>query len=75
MVTPTPIEVILEAGCRATGVPASEVKGRRRDRYIVLRRKFIAKKMRGEGYSLSEIGRALGRRHHTTVMHYLGRVR
>ena len=71
MVGPTPIEWILEAACKATHVRLSDVRGRRRDRYIVLRRRFIVKKMRDEGYSLPQIGRALGGRHHTTILHYL----
>lgn len=70
----TPIDVILEAGCRATGVSAADIRGPRRDRFLVLRRKFICRKMRAEGYSLKAIGRALGNRHHTTIMHYLGLV-
>jgi chromosomal replication initiation ATPase DnaA len=69
----TPIEIILEAGCVATGATICQVRGRERHRWIVLRRCFIARKMRAEGYSLPAIGRELGGRHHTTIMHYLRR--
>lgn len=66
-----PIDVILEAGCAATGATPRQMRGRGRHRWFVLRRRFIARKMRAEGYSLPAIGRALGGRHHTTVLHYL----
>lgn len=67
----TPIDWIFEAGCKATGATPRQVRGRDRHRWIVLRRKFIAGKMRAEGYSLPQIGRALGGRNHTTILYYL----
>lgn len=71
----TPIDVILEAGAIATGTTVDEIRqGGRSTRRAMARRMFVASKMRVEGYSYPEIGRALGR-HHTTVMNLLGRAR
>ena len=70
----TPASWIVEATAKATGVSPADLRGRARHRFIVLRRKFCARKLEAEGYTLVEIGRALGNRHHTTIMHYLGRV-
>jgi integrase len=66
----TPIEWILEAGCAATGVTRRQVCGRRGPNWLLARRRFIAAKMRAAGYSLPQIGRALGR-HHTSVLSLL----
>jgi len=67
-----PIDAIFEAACKATDAMPSEIRGPRRYQILVAKRRFIASKMRDEGYSLPEIGRALGGRHHTTVMNLLG---
>ncbi len=67
-----PIDVIFQAACTATGARPSDIRGPRRTRLLVARRRFIASKMREEGYSRPEIGRALGGRHHTTIMNLLG---
>lgn len=67
----TPIDIILEAGCFATGCTPKEVRGPRRWRWLVARRRFIARKMREEGYSLPKIGHALGGRDHATVINLL----
>lgn len=68
----TPIDVILEAGCAATGTTPEEIRrGGRSTRRVLARRLFIAGKMRVEGYSFPEIGRALGR-HHTSIMAMVG---
>lgn len=66
-----PIEWIMEAGCKATGVTAKLIRSRYRNRPLVARRRFIARKMREAGYSYPKIGKALGGRDHSTVMHYL----
>jgi chromosomal replication initiation ATPase DnaA len=66
------IDVIFDAACIATGSDPRDIRGARRTRLLVDKRRFIAAKMRAEGYSLPEIGRALGGRHHTTVMNLLG---
>lgn len=67
----TPIDIILEAGCIATGATRRQICGRARHRWIVARRRFIAQKMRAEGYSYPKIGRALGGRDHATIMNLL----
>lgn len=73
MVTRTPIDWILEAGCKATGITPRQARDRRRGcRWLVERRRFIARKMRDEGYSYPAIGRALGGRDHSTIMNLLG---
>ena len=67
----TPIEWILEAVAAATGVSVRQLRCRRRFRSFVRARAFAARKMRAEGYSTPDIGRALGGRDHATVLHYL----
>lgn len=69
----TPVDVILEAGCAATGTTPAALRASDHAPPMVARRAFIAAKMRREGYSYPVIGKALGR-HHTTVMNLLGRV-
>lgn len=68
----TPIEWILEAGCKATGVTLAQLRARDRRGPMVARRAFVASKMRAEGYSYPAIGRALGGRDHSTIMSLLG---
>lgn len=68
----TPIDVILEAGCIATGTTPAAVRGRDRTDLMSRRRAFIARKMHAEGYSWPRIGRAMGGRSHTTIMAIVG---
>ena len=71
----TPIGWIFEAGCKATGASPRLIRGRSRLRWLVACRRFIAQKMRDEGYSYPAIGRELGGRDHATIMFYLGKTR
>lgn len=54
---------IKEAAERATGTRL----GKSRERWNMLVRCFISRQMRREGYSLSEIGKAMGRDHASIV--------
>jgi hypothetical protein len=67
----TPIEVIFEAGCIATGADPREIRRPRRTKWHVCRRRFIARKMRAEGYSPRQIGKALGGFDRTTILNLL----
>ena len=60
----------------ALGVPGSELRGRSRQRHLVEARQVAMYALReGTDLSLPAIGRALGGRDHTTVMHGLERIR
>ena len=64
---------IIHAIAAKHGATTTDVLGDRRWRHIVDARKEIAKTLRDEhGWSYKAIGRALGGRHHTTVMNLLG---
>ena len=53
------------------GLKASDVRGPRRHLELVRARRAICARLREEGCSYPEIGRALGGRHHTTIMYLL----
>jgi chromosomal replication initiation ATPase DnaA len=53
------------------GVPESEIIGPSKSKTTVKARKQVYKQAHSEGYSLTEIGKFLGGRHHTTVLHGL----
>ena len=66
----------VETVAAAFGVAASELRGRSRQRHLVEARQVAMYVLReATGLSLPAIGRALGGRDHTTVMHALERVR
>lgn len=70
MVTPEQLVVVRADQC---GVRASDVRGESRCRRVVRVRAWIAAELRAEwGLSYPAIGRVLGGRHHTTIMHLLG---
>ncbi len=58
------------------GFPSDEVRGPSRQRELVRARAVIAHELRLAPWELSlpAIGRALGGRHHTTILALLGRV-
>lgn len=60
---------ILRAANEATGVPVDDIIGRSRKKYICVLRNEVMLLAQGEGYSLGQIGRALGGRDHTTILH------
>ena len=67
-------EVLLATGA-TFGVPVGELKGRRRDKEVVLPRQVAMYLLRHEtGASLAEIGAVLGGRDHSTVIHGCERV-
>lgn len=65
---------IVDAMARERGLEPWRVRGRARQREYVRARIEIAKRLREEGCSFPEIGRAL-RRDHSTVMYYLEAIR
>lgn len=65
------IEVIRDVAKRR-GLEAQHIVGPRRWSELVAARKEIASLMRNAGWSYPRIGRALGNRHHATIMYYLG---
>jgi chromosomal replication initiator protein len=56
-----------------TSVPVSVIKGSNRSRIACHARLVVMHILRNEGWSLSQIGRALGGRCHTTIMHGVNR--
>lgn len=58
--------------CHAMFADPAEVRGPRRYPRLVKVRSVIATELRQRDMSLPEIGRALGGRHHTTIMNLLG---
>lgn len=69
------IAAIIEAVALETGIRASEIKGRRRDRPVVRARHMallLARKMTER--SLPVIGRAMGGLDHTSVLHGVRRM-
>jgi chromosomal replication initiator protein len=66
---------VLLATAATFGVAVADLKGRRRDREVVLPRQVAMYLMRQEtGASLTEVGAALGGRDHSTVIHGCERV-
>lgn len=66
---------VISGICRKCGVSTIEVFGAGRKQPLVVARRRIAKILRRRGYSLNAIGRVLGGRDHSTILHYLGRKR
>lgn len=65
---------IVEAVSRAYGIPVKEIVSRARSRHIVIARQHAVWLLRKEtGLSLPQIGRALGDRDHTTMIHGIKR--
>lgn len=58
---------------RRWGVDAKAVTGRDQSRNASKARRVIALELRAMGYTMADIGSVL-KRHHTTVIHLLGRV-
>lgn len=67
---------VMEAAARITGVTAEQIRGLSRRSDIVAARHiamWLARRLAPQA-SLAAIGRALGGRHHTTVMHGIRKV-
>lgn len=62
---------IVNAMCRDVGLRPEAVRGPRRLSELVRCRRAIALRLRQEGCSYPEIGRALGK-HHTSILGLLG---
>ena len=58
--------------CRGYGISLENIQGKARTAMLTKARKvFAARAYKECGASLTEIGVALGNRHHTTIIHYL----
>lgn len=71
----TQVEQIFDIVCRATGSSPMALKGKSRERRIVIPRQvfcWLAAKYSNE--SLVQIGKFLGSKHHTTIMHSIKQV-
>lgn len=68
---PTKVRDALRAVATVTGLPAAEIAGASRWRHLVLARWAVMRLARDGGRSLTQIGRGLGDRDHTTVLHGL----
>jgi len=65
---------IVRAVARASGVSSSDIRGQRRTRDLVRLRWAAAWLARANGASYPQIGRALGGRDHTTIIHGVRRL-
>lgn len=66
------ISDIVTIAARLTGVPAAEIVSPSRELHLCAIRFAVFRSARAYGYSFPEIGRAVGRRHHTSVINSLG---
>lgn len=60
---------ILATVAQSHGVRVSEIKGQTRLRHVAWARQEAMSRLHERGLSLGQIGRMLGHRHHTTVLH------
>jgi chromosomal replication initiator protein len=71
----TSADDVIDAVCRQYGVSEKDLKGRQRTREIVTPRQVAMYLLREEtDISLEEIGRAMGGRDHTTVLHGIKKI-
>ena len=64
-------EILMDV-CRGYGISLENIQDKTRTQMLVRARKVFASRAYKEcGASLTEIGVALGNRHHTTIIHYL----
>lgn len=63
-----PIRKIVEAVSEVTDVPVAEMLAEARSHHLLALRWVVSRIARDDGYSLNEIGRAIGGRDHTTVL-------
>jgi chromosomal replication initiator protein len=61
--------LIVETAANYFNLPTEELIGKKRNRTAALARQITMYLMRGEDYSFTEIGKILGNRNHTTVLH------
>jgi chromosomal replication initiation ATPase DnaA len=62
---------IVARECRRLGVKVSDIRGRSRCQVYVEPREEIAEILRRARFSFPEIAKALGRRNHTSAMHWV----
>lgn len=67
------ISTLVKRASDLTGVRTTELTGMGRDRRLCRYRFAVMKAARARGYSTPRIGKALGNRDHTTIMHGLDR--
>lgn len=62
---------VLHAAAAATEIPAEHIAGEARTQTVCAVRAAVALVLRDAGWSLPRIGRLLGGRNHTTILHLL----
>lgn len=63
---------IIRRECERLGCYPEDVTGMSRCRWASEKRTEVARALRAAGLSYPKIGKALGARHHTTILHLLG---
>lgn len=61
-------DLLREVCCR-TGIPLHVLRSRQRHPALTAARALAVRELRAAGYSLPQIGRILGGRHHTTILY------
>jgi len=66
-------ERIAHLSCAVNGISFSELMGRSRYRPVIMGRCMVSRILRDiYNFSFSEIGRLMGGKHHTTILHHIG---
>jgi len=70
----TPAQIIMSEVSEAHNMTIKQMKGQSREMAYVKARQEVAYRLNTElGYSLTQIGRLLGKRDHTTILHSINR--
>lgn len=65
------VKFICKDACRIHGITHAQLIGLSRKKDCVAARKYVIETMRTRGASLPQIGRVLGNRDHTTILHHV----
>jgi chromosomal replication initiator protein len=66
--------MIIDSICAFYNLKPTQLKGKKRDAYLVRPRHVCMYLLKEEGFPLVEIGNLLGGRDHTTVMHAVEKI-
>lgn len=64
------VNEIIDGVCDKWGITRNDLLGRERINVFVIARKEAARELRGLGLSYPSIGRILGNRDHSSIIHY-----